>query len=351
MHFPVKPDHLGVMAPIPAVATIPGSSGPSAQNLTAMLEEVAQRQAEFLADLQPRGVVATILTRRAALLSVRLERSARHEAATVALRVRRAEHEFVANRLAEVDHLHSWIHAEPATYARRLRQSPEGIDRLLESWRGLRSEITDPDFPRWDADHQMLALSLTGHRAADLPVSPLRLYSEAYIGHPSALVNGTPELARLKPAERQELARLKLVAIIDAEAASLTRDRAAIDLDAIERDRLEAADRALFDPSPAATLARRYDLATERGLFRALRMVAELEAAQADEAEIEPDDVIEAAPDPTLAKPAVDRSIGQRSRQAVAFMKSARRAAEARATMPDPASPLDTKGRPRRPKV
>ena len=51
------------------------------------------------------------------------------------------------------------------------------------------------------------------------------------------------------------------------------------EVDAVERAR--AAHRALFDPSPEAVLARRYEAAAERGFFRALRELKVLEKAEA----------------------------------------------------------------------
>ena len=52
------------------------------------------------------------------------------------------------------------------------------------------------------------------------------------------------------------------------------------EVDAVERGR--AADRALFDPSHEAVLARRYEAASERGFFRALRELKQLAEAEAE---------------------------------------------------------------------
>ena len=352
--FPVKPDHLGNMAPIPAAVTLPGSLGHRSSEAATIQDELQKRTAEFMSEIQPKGFLATFLTERAAVHSVRLDRMARYNAAMEAQKVRRAESEFVADRLSEVDHLHSWVNSEPATYSRRLRQSPEGIDRMLDSWRGLRSEITDPDFPRWSNDHQMLAESLTGKRFNDVPLTQIRLYSEAYKGGPSKLVDKTPELARLDPAGRQEFARIKLIEVIDAEVARLHVEREAINLKAIELDRIEAADRALYDTGAAAKEARRYELASERGLYKALRTIAELEdnAGIVPETVIAPEDLVDSNPetdaDPTLASPKLDTARGRRSRLKVAFIKAAKRAAEARAkTVQEPRKDEEGETRPR----
>ena len=52
-------------------------------------------------------------------------------------------------RLADVEHLISWIASEPATHARRLRSSPRGIDKLIEAFAGLRADLKHPDGFRW----------------------------------------------------------------------------------------------------------------------------------------------------------------------------------------------------------
>ena len=128
--YPFKPDDLGHIPPMPEVNTLactiairPGFISP----------EVEQRTVEFLDDIQPKRTVSYYLTRRAALLSVRLEDMERYHAAIRAQRLRRAESEYTQNRLCEIDHLNSWLCVEPAVYLRRLMQSPEGIDRLLVS--------------------------------------------------------------------------------------------------------------------------------------------------------------------------------------------------------------------------
>src|SRR5262249_33557334 len=71
---------------------------------------------------------------------------------------------------------------------------------------------------------------------------------------------------------------------IDERIATLQARLAAFNTGAIERDRAEAADRALFDPSPAAGLARKYEASNERSLFRTFKEYREVEGAAALEA-------------------------------------------------------------------
>jgi hypothetical protein len=95
---------------------------------------------------------------------------------------------------------------------------------------------------------------------------------QGYFGH---LDRGDGE--GLDDPARARWARDALAAIIDEESARLHEARAALDPEAIGRDRLEAPDRALFDPSPELILARKYEAATERALYKALK---EFQAAE-----------------------------------------------------------------------
>ena len=63
--------------------------------------------------------------------------------------------------------------------------------------------------------------------------------------------------------------------------ATLGRLLGTFDGAAAARARAGAADRALFDTSPEAILARKYEAATERSLFRTLREFREVEAEAA----------------------------------------------------------------------
>src|SRR5262249_9745355 len=68
---------------------------------------------------------------------------------------------------------------------------------------------------------------------------------------------------------------------IASEIAELEARREAFDEEALERDRAEACERALFDPSPEAERARKYEAATERGIYRTLKEFRQVEAEAA----------------------------------------------------------------------
>jgi hypothetical protein len=58
----------------------------------------------------------------------------------------------------------------------------------------------------------------------------------------------------------------------------LKQARIELDPDALAEDRAEAVDRALFDVSPGSILARKYEAATERAMYKALKEYRQVEA-------------------------------------------------------------------------
>jgi hypothetical protein len=121
--------------------------------------------------------------------------------------------------------------------------------------------------------------NLTGARWMDLPVTRVKALSEAIIGDFQYLLPGDGD--GLSTADRVDWARNAMADRIDEELQMLLDHRKTLDVEAIEQDRAGAAARALFDPSKEATLARRYEAAAERGVYRALRLLKEVEALAA----------------------------------------------------------------------
>ena len=254
-------------------------------------EEVDRRLVEFEAEYQPRTPAERELVKRIALMTVRLDRSAEHEAKAIAFRMRNAVAEFDDARLAEVEHLFGWIASEPATHARRLRRSPEGIARLIEAVEGLRSDLAHPQGYRWDHGHCEQFHHFLGQRTMDLPVSRPRALTEAICGRFHLLREADGQGLEIQ--DRRLWAIGQMVELIDAEIARLKEllegfDRASLDL-----DRSEAPARAIFDASKEAVLARKYEAASERALFKALR---ELREIQENSTQIEAEESV--APDP-----------------------------------------------------
>ncbi|WP_435007252.1 hypothetical protein P12x_004594 [Tundrisphaera lichenicola] len=249
-----------------------------------VVAEVDQRFEEFEADLKPSNRVGRFLARRAAMLSVRLDRCVRQESEAIASRMRRAKGDFERERLAEVDHALSWIAHEPATHARKLRSMPEGIDRMVAMLLAIKDELTDPDEPRWDWTYGDRVSHLMGGRLHDIPVSPVRALSEA-IGGNFAFLRPS-EGQGLDAADRAFWAREQMSRLIDDEVEALRALRESLDPASIEEDRAGAAARAIFDPSKEATLARKYEAAAERGLFRTLGEIRTLDEDGPPESEI-----------------------------------------------------------------
>ncbi len=249
--------------------------------------EVERRTRAMQAEMAPRTEMGHYLVGRLAELTVRVERCSKQERAASQHRADHAEAAFDEARLAEVDHLMSDIANEPATHVRKLRAMPEGVDRLIAAFLELRDELEYGDQTRWDWTHGMRLADLTSSGYMDVPATPVRALTGAIGGDFKDLRLGEGE--GLPGPDRRAWARERLTGLIDAELEMLLEHRETLDLAIIESDRATAADRALFDASKEATLARRYEAAAERGVFKALaelrRVEAEAESAAVEAAE------------------------------------------------------------------
>jgi hypothetical protein len=233
-------------------------------------EELDRRFETLEAEMKPNSELARQLVLRVALMTVKLDRSAEHEARMISFRMRKAQAEF------DVEKYYSWIAAEPVTNARRLRSSPEGIDRLIGAIEELRSDLAHPQGMRWgwkQCDHLH---HLMGRSRTDVPVSRARALTEATAGNFEYL--DKTDGAGLEKLDRQLWALGTLVGLVDEEIAKLKALREGLDLEGLELDRSEAAARAMFDASPDAVLARKYEASNERGLYRALREFRQIQA-------------------------------------------------------------------------
>jgi len=177
----------------------------------------------------------------------------------------------------------SYAAAEPATNHRRLLATPEGVDLLSATLRQLRSSAEiGPSF-QWSDNHAYQLDFCTGRRLGSVPVSRGAMLTDAV---PHGSFNGldTTEIDDLAPKARHEWAAHELVRLIDAEIARLEAHRLTLNLDRIALSRAEAGERALVDTGPAAVLARKYEAATERALFRTLQEIRALRRDRADQA-------------------------------------------------------------------
>jgi hypothetical protein len=245
----------------------------------ALLDEdaanVNRRFDDLKADLRPTGPMAEILTHRIAFLSVRLERCERQEAKHINERMRHAVVAHDEAILTEIAALLDGLNDEPATNARRLLRTPQGVETAIGLWRDLKADLLRPSPRSWTAAHGERAVNLTGRGTDEVPVPPILRISNAVAGNFGLL--SRDEGADLDDEDRQAWARDRLASMIDDELEALHACLDALDHDAFELDREEAPTRALFDPSKEATLARRYEAAAERGMFRSLRDLRQLE--------------------------------------------------------------------------
>ncbi len=241
--------------------------------------EVQERFDAIEAELRPPTVMARVLARRVALMSIRLERSARQETVALAARVRSAEADFDEGRLAEVDRLFGLLVVEPAAVLRKLRRMPEGVERLIAAWGDLKNDLLREGGGFWSSWHLDRAENLTGRHLQPYRVSRFQALTaglDGKVGMLDPVDLATPDL---EAHCRDELARL-----MNAEVADLRDHLATLDRAGIARDRDDAVEFVLFDPAPAATLARKYEAAAERAMYKALDRIEAIREQAADPA-------------------------------------------------------------------
>src|SRR6185312_178626 len=238
--------------------------------------EVASRFQELQEELLPNGISSRLLLWRFAYLSVRLERCERLDTAVYSRRVRHADADFVDHRMTQVEALANRLAYDPMTTARRLQATPEGIDWLVGHWGELRSDLMNRERVAWTLNHCGRMERLLGRPEGDFRQPRSHALTEALGGFTANInpseVEGLDDLARVEWA-RQELARM-----IDGEIARLEGVKESLDPREIEQDRLEAADRCLFDLQPAMAQVRKYEAATERAMYKAMKEFRQLEA-------------------------------------------------------------------------
>ena len=230
--------------------------------------------------MAPKTDEGELLLRRFAFLSVRIERCEKHDTAETSKRVRHAIAQFDDERLAAVEALGARLYSEPATTVRRLQATPEGIDWLLDQWDILRDDMLDEGGKRWTGNHRMHFDALLGLNPGGYRIARIMALSEAMTGFFHHLDKADGE--GLEGPARAGWAKGELTRIIDVEVARLKDVRAGIDHEALAADRAEAVDRALFDPSKEAILARKYEAATERAMYKALKEYRQVEAEGAE---------------------------------------------------------------------
>ncbi len=260
---------------------------------------VAARVAEFQADLTPDGSVATrLLAERAAILSVRLDRSVRHDFAVTADRLEEAEADFHAVRQDEADRLFDAVASDSSQRAPLLAM-PEGIELVLRNLDRLRARVEQSAPEAWTESNRRDLIRCVGR--------------DAVLAIPATEADQPGEILRL----------------IVAEIRRLEAQRATFDHAPIERALTRALDRAYVGDDPATLRARRYELATERAY---LRTVQEIRTMQ------------QPAPSSTLAPRAdADAEAAALARSIAATRAQIHRLEAAPAPVPIPAAVVPTR--------
>ena len=256
-------------------------------------------------ELAPQTIMGVYFAQQIALMTVRTQRAARQESAALASRVLHAEAAWDEDRAAEADHLMGWIGVEPVAYRRKLMATPEGCDRLIGGLRGLLEELARP-VVEWDFNHSSKLEAYLGRRELDLPRSVGFNLGRAIIGDFSKLDPGTLPDSLNDDVARRSWACDRMEEHLKAEIDKLETHRASLDLDGLALDRAGSKERALFDPGKEATLARKYEAAAARALYRAFQEFRAVEAT----GEPSDDDVLlgldEPVIDPPLPEPAIE---------------------------------------------
>jgi len=243
---------------------------------------VAGRFVGLMEEFAPGTLMGGILVKRAAMLSVRLDRCYEQEAANLSARVLSAGSDLVDKRKAEAEHLLRTIGAEPATNSRRLMATPEGVEQMIAKWEGMKADLDHAEGCRWTYAHSQLADNLHGRDAGLIDVTPYMAWTMAIRGDYQYL--RPDRLAGLKDDDAKALHAMNQIAdLVDADIARLRAHRLAMDTSAVDAERATAPARALFDTSKDAVLARKYEAAAERGLYRALQELRQVEAEAAED--------------------------------------------------------------------
>ena len=240
------------------------------------VEEIQARVEAFTLDMKPKTAAGAILITKMATLSVRMERAADHEAASIALKVRHAADTFDDERFDRANTLFDGLAADPRATLRKLKRMPEGVEKLVEAWEDLKADLTiDPD-PAWTDEQLERAANLTGLKSRHARGSRFGSLNRAIRGDFAAL--SAADGAGLGEAARKAWAKAELLESIEAEIAALEAHHETLDFETLAIDRAEAGDRALFDDSKPASLARRYESEARRGFFKALKEFRLVEA-------------------------------------------------------------------------
>ena len=256
-------------------------------------EEVEARFLLVQEELSPATFLGNALAHRMALMTVRLQRAERFEAAHLRRQARHAQTSFDAARAEEVVRLFAAIEARPATSRRHLLAMPEGVDRLKAGLLELLADLTAPS-PAWTMPHHRRLDALFGYLPDDLPINRPTRYSKGVLGD----FENFQESEYADECSEHQVNRVAwayhhLIELIQQEVDRLDVHRGTLDHAAIERDRDDAVDLTLHDSGPDPdldpALVRRYEATADRDFHHALRAFHMIEPEMIPEIQPEPE--------------------------------------------------------------
>ncbi len=248
--------------------------------------EVERLDAAFSSELAPKSELGAALIHELASLTVRMKRATRHEFAASDERVRNAPENFDRDREDQAEALFETIQENPRANLRKLKRTPEGVIILIDAWNELKADMTRPGKSYWPEQHMIKMGHLMGIREEAVRGSLIGVLSDATWGDFSRL--SEHEGGKLDEEDRKQWARERLVAMINQTLRDLSELSQYFDYETIELDRAESGERALFDTSKPAVLARRYESELSRRLHKTLKEFHEAEARAAEVAATQP---------------------------------------------------------------
>ena len=217
-------------------------------------------------------MLKVILAKQVALMSVRLDRAAIQESAAISEHLRVTIAEFDQARGVDLTGPIADLEAGSRAGYDRLLGSRSGLDHLIGVLTEIKTALIERDPKVWTRAVGPRLEAYLGHEAS--PAIPTRTFG--------LLLATLGDFRKLNPIELpprdratwSQWAQTELIATIDLEVARLADLRAQRpdeDDETIAHQRSEAQARALFDPSPEAQLARRYETEARRVFFRSLK--------------------------------------------------------------------------------
>jgi hypothetical protein len=231
-----------------------GLAGSGVVVAEAEVEAIKRRAAEWAAVIRPVNTVEAFYAVQCATESVRVERCQAEERVLIARSADRAADPigWDEDRRLEAEELGARLARGPSRTIRRLRQTIQGCEWLLDRWLGL-GQVLQAGQP-WDDAQRSLALDLLG--------IPRELRSGRTLADPGP-GDGLDTLAPQRD----------LVARTVAELEEL-RSEVLVDRDIVDREIAEVASSAGEGASGGGlTRVRRYESACQRRLDRALRLL------------------------------------------------------------------------------